>query len=113
MVSSAGVRREYETVAPLAAALNLEVDTRFAREQTADLAAAVLSARGPVLVAWRGEDIIAIIGGLGTVDPAPPASLPYERYDLVYVLTRNGGRWSFTQVAQMLLAGDSPAPIAQ
>jgi hypothetical protein len=74
----------------------------------------ISSARGPVLVAaCRGEDITAIIGGLGTVDPAPPASLPYERFDLVYVLTRNGGGWSFTQVAQMLLAGDAPAPIAQ
>ena len=39
-------RRSQETVTPLAAALNLEVDTRFAKGQPADLAAALTSLGG-------------------------------------------------------------------
>ena len=104
-------KRSQETVTPLAAALHVQVDTRFAKGQTADLAAALAGVRGPVLVAWQCEEIAAIIAHLGTVDPTPPASWPGDRFDVVYVLTRNSNGWIFTQVPQMLLAGDSPTPI--
>ena len=88
------------------------MDTRFAKGQAADLAAALIGLGGPILVAWRRQEIGAIIGGLGTVDPTPPASWPSDRFDVVYVLTHNGSGWAFSQVPQMLLAGDSPMPIA-
>jgi hypothetical protein len=31
---------------------------------------------------------------------------------MIWVFTRKGGGWAFTQVPQLLLAGDSPDPIA-
>jgi hypothetical protein len=36
---------------------------------------------------------------------------PDERFDIVWVLDRDGERWKFSQLPQMLLAGDSEKPI--
>lgn len=101
-------RRSLETVTPLAAALNLQVDTRFGSSQTTDVAEALSRARGTVLVAWKHEQIAEIISHLTGVTPTPPP-WPKGRYDLVYVLTRSGAGWHFGPVAQFLLAGDQPA----
>jgi hypothetical protein len=108
---SDGGSRPQETVTPLAAALNLQVDTRFAQGQEADLVAALQDAPGPFLVSWKCERIGAIITNLGHVDPTPPESWPADCFDMLYVFSRNGSGWAFTQVPQMLLAGDSPTPI--
>jgi hypothetical protein len=101
-------RRSLETVTPLAAALNLTVDARFATTQTAQVAEALRKAAGPVLIAWKHEEIVDIITQVGIVTPTPPPWLK-SRFDLVYVLARHDDGWQFTQVAQMLLAGDRPA----
>lgn len=100
-----GSRRSLETVTPLAAALNLAVDARFAPTQTAPVADAIRASSGSVLVAWKHEQIVDIITALGTVSPTPP-QWPGSRFDLVYVLTRDGDGWRFSQFPQMLLAGD-------
>jgi hypothetical protein len=104
-----GSRRSLETVTPLAAALNLQVDARFTSTATKQVADAIRSAAGPVLVAWKHDQIVDIISHLTDVTPPPPP-WPGGRYDLVYVLSRNGGGWRFAQVPQMLLAGDRKAP---
>ena len=110
--SSGGSRRPEETATPTAAALGVQLDLRFAKGQEAALAAALLASAGPRLVAWEHESIAAIIDHLGPVSPTPPSSWPDDRFDLVWVLTaRSGGGWDFTQVPQLLLAGDSAEPI--
>ncbi|WP_334025891.1 hypothetical protein [Nocardia terpenica] len=111
-VRKGGSKRPLETVTPLAAALNVQVDTRFAKGQEAALAAALPGLRSPVLISWQHENIDAILAQLGAIHPAPPAKWPGERFDMVYVLIRNGDGWNFTQVPQLLLAGDSATPIA-
>lgn len=111
--SSGGSRRPEETATPTAAALGLQLDLRFAKGQEAALAAALLASSGPRLVAWEHESIAAIIDHLGPVTPTPPSSWPDDRFDLVWVLTaRSAGGWDFTQVPQLLLAGDSTEPIS-
>ena len=95
---------------PLAAALRLRADTRYAKGQEAELVSALQDAPGPVLVAWEYDHIGAIIAHLGPVDPTPPA-WPSDCFDMVYVFSRNGNGWIFAQIPQMLLAGDSPTPI--
>ncbi|MFI5780632.1 histidine phosphatase family protein [Nocardia sp. NPDC051570] len=107
-----GSKRPQQTVTPLAQALSLSVDTRFTKGGEADLVAALPGAQGPVLIAWQHESIGAILDHLGAIDPAPPNSWPGARFDMVYVLTRQGDGWRFTQIPQLLLAGDSPAPIS-
>jgi hypothetical protein len=36
-----------------------------------------------------------------------PSSWPEERYDIVWVFERDERAWSFSQVPQLLLAGDT------
>ena len=103
-------KRSLQTVTALAAALNLQVDRRFTATKTAQVADALSAAAGSTLVAWRHEYLTDIISRLPGVTPAPPPPWPAGRYDLIYVLTRDGDRWRFAQFAQMLLAGDGPAP---
>ncbi|MEC3917596.1 hypothetical protein [Nocardia sp. CDC160] len=109
---SHGSKRPEQTVTPLAAALNVKIDARFPKGQEAQLVAALSGVAGPVLISWQHENIGAILAQLSGIAPAPPKSWPDDRFDIVYVLTRNGTGWTFTQVPQMLIAGDSPAPIA-
>lgn len=101
-------KRSLQTVTALAAALNLQVDSRFTSSQTAQVAEALSAVAGSALVAWRHEQITDIISRLAGVTPTPP--WPSGRYDLIYVLTRDGDRWRFAAVAQMLLAGDRQTP---
>lgn len=107
-----GSKRPVETVTPLAAALGTQIDQRFAKGQEAQAIAALAGMAGPVLISWQHESIGALIAQLGAIDPAPPADWPGDRFDIVYVFTRQGSGWSFTQVPQLLLAGDSATPIS-
>ncbi|MVU82545.1 hypothetical protein GPX89_35610 [Nocardia sp. ET3-3] len=107
-----GSKRPEQTVTPLAAALNVKIDQRFPKGQEAQLVSALAGAAGPVLISWQHENIVAILAQLNGIAPAPPKSWPDERFDIVYVFTRNGTGWTFTQIPQLLLAGDSPTPLA-
>ncbi|GAB2719254.1 hypothetical protein [Kitasatospora kifunensis] len=107
-----GSKRPAETASAVAAALGLTLDEQYAKGQEAELATALLATAGPQLVAWEHESIAAIIAKLGSITPTPPASWPDARFDVVWVLTANGGGWNFSQVPQLLLAGDSPDPIS-
>lgn len=102
-------RRSLETVTPLAAALNVRIDTRFTPSETKQAADALHASGGQVLVAWKHEQIADIISHLADVSPAAPA-WPDGRYDLIYILTRTGGGWRFVRAPQMLLAGDREVP---
>jgi hypothetical protein len=105
-------KRPAQTVTPLAAVLGGTPDTGYAKGQEAELAAALLAASGVVLVAWEHESIPAVIAHLGPVTPAPPASWPDDRFDVVWILTRHGDGWTFSQAPQLLLAGDLATTIA-
>jgi hypothetical protein len=101
-------RRSLETATPLASALNLRVDTRFIATQTTQLAEALSTSTGAVLIVWKHEQIDDIISRLSNVSPAP-SPWPRGRYDLIYLLSRDGAGWRFTKRAQMLLSDDQPA----
>jgi hypothetical protein len=103
-----GSKRPLQTIAPLAAALGHTPDTRYDKGQEQQLSADLVATAGPVLVCWQHENIGAIVAGLGPVTPGPPLSWPGSRFDMVYVFTRAGAAWTFAQVPQMVLAGDSP-----
>jgi hypothetical protein len=105
-------RRPMQTVIPLAKSLGMPVDLRFRQGQEAELVAALPGVASPVLIAWEHENIGAIIDRLGAVTPTPPKTWPDDRFDVVYVFTRTGDGWNFTQVPQVLLAEDATTPIA-
>lgn len=102
-------KRSLQTVTPLAAALNLPIDSRYAASQTREVADLAVASTGPVLVAWRHEKLNEILMAIPGVTPTPPP-WPANRYDLIYVLTGERERWRFSAAAQMLLSGDGPPP---
>ncbi|MFD9794266.1 hypothetical protein ACFWXK_25325 [Streptomyces sp. NPDC059070] len=103
----AGAHRMRQTVAPLAAAVHERVDVSITEGQESRLAAAALSAPGPVLICWEHSRIPAIVRALGAADaPGVPADWP-DRFDLVWVFTRHAGSWTFREVRQHLLEGDA------
>jgi hypothetical protein len=110
--NSGGSERPAETITQVAAVLGVTPDEQYAKGDESDLATALLATSGPQPVAWEHESIQDILAGLGTITPTPPAAWPDDRFDLVWVLTANGNGWDFTQVPQMLLAGDSTDPIS-
>lgn len=105
-------QRPRETVSPLAARLGLSVTTTFAKGGEAALAAEAAHRPGATLISWQHEEIPALTTAVGTITPAPPQSWPDNRFDVVWVLAPTAAGWSFTQVPQLLLAGDSADPIS-
>ena len=105
-------KRPLQTVTPTADRLGLTIDPSYAKGHEAALAAELDTRHGVTLVAWEHETILDIASLLPGVTPEPPSTWPGDRFDLVWVLTRRGAGWRFTQVPQQLLAGDSDVPIA-
>ena len=103
--------RPKQTIAPLAAALNLSIRT-FLKGQEPELVAAVKAAEDPVLISWQHEAIPQIAALIrGGPDGVPP-HWPAHRFDLVWVLDlQASGAWSFAQVPELVMPGDSDKPI--
>jgi hypothetical protein len=105
-------RRSQQTVTPLAQRIGVEINLTFSKGQEKELAEAAPACDGPVLIAWQHENISIIANSILGAKHAPPY-WPPERFDVIFVLTLHPleGRYSFAQVPQCLLAGDSPVPI--
>jgi broad specificity phosphatase PhoE len=103
--------RPTQTIAPLAAALNLSITT-FLKGQETQLVGSVKAADGPALISWQHEAIPEIAALIrGRADGVPPV-WPGHRFDLVWVFDLQGdGNWTFAQAPQLLLPGDSAKPI--
>lgn len=104
---AAGAARSRQTVAPLADLLRTPVRADLAVGREADLARAALAAPAPVLICWEHSGIPRLVRALGADQVlGMPAGWP-DRYDLVWLLTRRQGRWSFRELPQHLLTGDA------
>jgi hypothetical protein len=106
--------RPQHTVLELATLLNFKLVLDYTKGEEAALVAAVIAADGPVLIAWEHEaipDIGNLILGNSTVCPQ---KWPGDRFDLVWVFDRASASdaFSFAQVPQLLLSGDSAEPIS-
>ena len=115
-------QRPFETVTPLATMLGLTINAKHKKDDYDKVVTDALAKSGPVLICWQHEDIVSIgqsiLSQTGSTDIVLPPSWPVDknsvaRYDLVWVFSRpsgNGPITEFVQFAQMLLAGDGPAP---
>jgi phosphohistidine phosphatase SixA len=101
--------RSAETVAPLAKALNLKVDARFASEEYRDLARLLLSDRRyegqTVLVCWHHGMLPEMAEALKARDV--PKKWPDGVFDRVWVITYENGEGKLARRPQSLLPGDS------
>jgi hypothetical protein len=105
-------RRPAETIEPLAQKLNLQISLEFTKGQESEVASAAQACGGPVLIAWQHETIHdmanAIPGG-----SIAPQNWPGKRFDVVFVFTLDTANdvYTFAQVPQCLLTGDSTSLI--
>lgn len=103
--------RPRETVQPLADHMRIPEDTSFAKGDEAALITHITSHPGPTLICWQHQEIPAIVDALGAVTPTPPTSWPSDRFDVVWTFTATTSGWIFAQVPEMVLPGDSSAPL--
>jgi hypothetical protein len=106
--------RTHQTVSGISERLGIAIAAEFAKGQETELAAE-LTTRGPgaVLVCWEHAHIPALASALplanGTVIPQ---TWPDDRYDVIWAFTlANSKKYSFSQVPQLLLPGDTDTTI--
>ncbi len=104
IASGSETKRPQQTVAPLAASLDVAVRAEHAKGDEGTLMADVLREEGTVLVAWEHSRIPDLVDAL----PDPPAGVPGEwpkaHYDLVWAFTREGKGWRFDVIEQDVLS---------
>lgn len=108
-------KRPSETVTALIDLLNAPGNVSFItshlKNDLQPLVDDVMSRDGKVLVAWQHQ-LIPTMVGLFPNPPAVPQHWPGSRFDMVWVFDRAGQGWQFSQLPQLLLAGDSATPIS-
>ena len=112
MSTSSRSKRSKHTLLPLAEFLRKPICTDFAKGQERGLAAQIRGLSEPVLVVWSRQSIHLIANELTSDVGLAPQEWPEDRFDLVWVFSRDDSGWRFRQLPQLLLAGDSGQPIA-
>ncbi|HEU0051720.1 MAG TPA: hypothetical protein VFQ39_01040, partial [Longimicrobium sp.] len=93
--------------------LGLAIDTSNLKGDETAVAQAAMACGGVALIAWQHQDIPTIANAIVGNDSTVPQQWPGDRFDLVWVFDlQPGGTYSFTQVPQLLLAGDLPSVIS-
>jgi len=110
--SGGGSGRPVETITPLASKLGLTPKTHK-KSDIDKVAADAMACGGTALICWQHEDIPAIANVIVGNHTTVPQEWPGDRFDVVWVFALGTSRnsYSFHQVPQCLLAGDSPDPI--
>jgi broad specificity phosphatase PhoE len=106
--------RPAQTISMIAQKLKLDPINSFTKGQEPQLAADIIAAGGVCLVSWQHEKIVEIATAIiGQAAGLVPQEWPDDRFDLVWVCEKTNGAksWSFRQVCQELLPGDSSGPI--
>ncbi len=104
---SAPSLRPQQTLLPLSELLtDVTLCCDFYEGEEAALVRQVLAGPGPALIAWKHLTMHVIADLVLGDRTTAPQFWPFERYDLVWVFDRVGDAWRFTQVPQLLLAGD-------
>jgi hypothetical protein len=111
--SGGGSKRPVQTITPLAEKLKLDVKTHK-KSDLQKVAEDAMACGGVALIAWQHEDIPAIANIILGNETTVPQKWTGSRFDVVWVfdLVAASGTYSFSQVAQCLLEGDSAEPIA-
>jgi hypothetical protein len=109
--------RSYQTIQGLSERLELPITSPFAQGEEEKLAdSLVRDHSGVVLVCWEHKHIPVIAGALPLAgDPAIPEKWPGDRYDVIWTFTLvaepGAPRYTFSQIPQQLLSGDSETVI--
>ncbi|MCI0598515.1 MAG: histidine phosphatase family protein [Beijerinckiaceae bacterium] len=105
--------RPRHTLLPLADILHAEFNCDYYEGEEEPLVKEVLAARaGTALIAWKHNNMSVIANAILGDKVSAPQYWPFDRFDLVWVFDKRGGSWTFSQVPQLLLAGDRPCIVS-
>jgi hypothetical protein len=107
--------RPEQTITPLSEFLGdtVPLNVDFVEGEEAQVAAAAVACDGVALIAWQHEEIPAIADAILGKSGVVPSKWDGTRFDLVWVFDlQAGGEYSFSQVPQLLLAGDAASVIS-
>ena len=113
--SKAGRHRTHQTISGISDRLGIAIAADFAKGQEPELWAALAkSGPGAVLICWDHAHIPALATALPLVDGTViPKSWPDDRFDVIWTFTLVASdAYSFAQVPQLLLSGDTDTVIA-
>ena len=96
---------------PLASLIDAELNRDYYEGQEKELVQEAIAAQGTVLIAWKHNTMQVIANAILGNKTTAPQYWPLDRFDLLWVFDRQGDTWTFTQVPQLLLAGDRPEVI--
>jgi broad specificity phosphatase PhoE len=103
--------RTRETVTPLADRLGLTVNTDFGKGEEKDLIKHLIAQPGPALISWQHEEIPSMANAFPSVTPSPPSDWPDDRFDVIWVFTKTGDGWRFSQLPELVLPQDDDGVI--
>jgi hypothetical protein len=109
--------RSYQTIQGLSERLELPITCEYAQGQEQQLAdSLVRDHAGAVLICWEHKHIPLIASALPlAAGTAIPHRWPGDRYDVIWSFTLDPGRgrarYTFSQIPQLLLAGDADTVI--
>ena len=112
-LASTKKHRTYQTICQLSDELRLKIDFHYQEggEKTMGRQLAAVTT-GITLVSWEHTAIPTLAKAIAPKANIP-ASWPDPRFDVVWSFAYNGSDYDFTQIAQMLLPGDSEDPITK
>jgi hypothetical protein len=113
--SKTAQHRTHQTISGVSDRLGIAIATDFAKGQEPQLAAALAkSGRGAVLICWDHAHIPALASALPLVHGTViPQTWPADRFDVIWTFTLvTNDEYSFGQVPQLLLSGDTETVIA-
>ena len=111
------VHRTYQTIQGLSERLGIQIASDFAEGEEPQLAASVVStSSGVVLICWEHRHIPALASSLPTsAGTVIPQKWPGDRFDVIWSFTLVPGsapaQYTFGQIPQQLLSGDTGTPI--
>jgi hypothetical protein len=88
--------------------IQVDFNRDYFEGQEEQLVQKALTSSGTVLIAWKHRNMHVIANTILGNATSAPQYWPLDRFDLVWVFDRLDGNWTFTQVPQLLLAGDRP-----
>ena len=112
--SKTAQHRTHQTIRGISDRLGIAIATDFAKGHEPQLATALTkSGPGAVLICWDHDHIPALASALPLVyGTVIPEAWPDDRFDVIWTFTLvTSGAYSFGQVPQLLLSGDTDAII--
>jgi hypothetical protein len=102
-------KREQQTITPLASKLGVDVDTKYVKQDSKEAVKDVLASDGIALICWDHKFLPAVANAILGDTTAAPQKWKRKRFDVVWVFDWDTSTesYSFSQVPQQLLPGDS------